>query len=1053
MAGLYFALFILALGACARIICQKAQAGGLRRVLKDMKTGKAKLVIVIIACMPICSAYAIDDIAARAFEGQDVHITADRLINFTGSRRQNVLVIEHKFSLIAGADTFTGDSAVVWLKQGEDNGQVVSIRAYISGKVSAGKARGTRLPGLNWELLEPGNAMVVWFDTRGEVFVTARNRQTADVRNFDFYSDAFWAVSKIDKDFEAEFAEVAPPKPEPPPAPPEVPVEPEREPAVEHAGRLPEAFGFLDRLLRPAREPQAAEQPKPPTRIRYPVNLAPAGDTEPNVEWGGLGEEQDIATVIGRFYLWQKQDERGGLLEMQADVAVVYYQSEKTADDEALGGVQDIGARGAVKAIYLCGDVVMTEGLRTITADEMYYDFVNKRGAASNAVLRTFDVSRGIPIYLRAAKLRQLAEGRFAANNIVLTTSEFHTPQISIRASSVLVTDNTAIDQQTGKTNDGSYDVQMRDVRLKAGETTFLYWPFIRSDLERPDVPIKSVRIGNDSIWGTSVETRWFLSRLLGLQESPGTDATFELDYLSKRGVGVGVDVDYVQQDRFGRLIAYIIDDHGKDRLGREDFRRDLTPAEDVRGRFSWVHRVFMPYNWQVTMGINYESDENFVESYYRREFNTGPDRETYVHLKRIENNWGLSLLGKGRINDFADEMAEYPTGEYHLTGQSIFNDKMTLYSDTQGGQYRQFIGDYHSTMISEEPFVFASHRTEIDMPMQLSGIKTVPYAAVTLGYDDRSEFNRARVDGSGAVNTNEDVVAIGEGGLRLSTEFWKVYHGIDSRLWDLDGLRHIVRPELAAAFYGESDSVVKQHDTVYVGLSQRLQTKRGPEGDKRTVDWMRLNLGATWVDDPDPRTMNSAPYRFIWNRPMIPLRMYTMPKIFNGDLPASLKRFETYGPQRSYFNADFSWQISDTTAFLSDAYYDTREGTIEQLNFGFSRFRWPDLSYYIGSRYLRDVTVLNEHGSNALVFAASYVLDSRYTVVFSHQFDFDYGANVESDITLIRRYHRVFWSLTFGADSSLDRRAVVFSIWPQGVPELAVGSRRYIGMVGPGGY
>jgi hypothetical protein len=37
---------------------------------------------------------------------------------------------------------------------------------------------------------------------------------------------------------------------------------------------------------------------------------------------------------------------------------------------------------------------------------------------------------------------------------------------------------------------------------------------------------------------------------------------------------------------------------------------------------------------------------------------------------------------------------------------------------------------------------------------------------------------------------------------------------------------------------------------------------------------------------------------------------------------------------------------------------------------------------------------------------------------------------------------------LTYSADDSLDDQAVVFSIWPQGVPELALGPRRYTGIV-----
>lgn len=1055
-----------------------------------MKARTVKLVLIAITlCMPVYSASAIDNTAARAFVGRDVHISGEKLVSYHGSSGEEVLVIEGKFLMAAGADTFGGNRVVVWIKRGPTTSlspgdslrrtgeaQRVNVWAYVSGRVSASKGKGTRLAGLNWEMVEQGQAMVIRFEATGEVFVTAKSRESADVRGGEFYRSAFSAVAAVDKGFADKFGSVSPPRVEPTVAIPEPsraakPVEPKREsaepkekPAAVRQAHRPEqsreaevvprqaegAFGFIERILGPLRKPQAkVPESRPQAKIRYPVNLAPAGDIEPNVEWGGVAKGAEVATIIGRFYLWQRQDEQGRLLEMQADAAVVFYSGEKPSTGEKPGGIQDLGAAGAIEAVYLCGDLVMTEGLRTIRADEMYYEFEEKRGLAVNATVRSFDVGRGIPIYVRAGRVRQLAEGKFAAEDVVLTSSEFAVPQISAKASSVLVTDTTTIDQ----IKDSSYDVQMRDVRLKSEETTIFYWPFMRSNLERPDIPFKSIRVGRDGIWGTSVESRWFLSRLLGLREPEGTDGTFEVDYHSKRGIGSGMDVDYAQENRLGRMTGYIIEDRGEDRLGRDASRRDLEPPRELRGRFGWVHRKFMPYNWQVTMGINYESDEHFVESYYRREFNTGEDRETYIHLKRIEDNWGLSFLGKGRLNNFADELEESPTAEYHLTGQSIFDDKLTLYSDTQGGRYRQRIGKHHATAMNGEFFTFGSNRSELDAPVWLSGVKAVPYIAGTVGYDDRSGFNRSLVDGSNSGSFNEDVVGIGEGGLRVSSQYWKVYPVARSRLWDLDGLRHIVRPELTAAVYEESDPVVKQHDVIHTEISQRLQTKRGTGDNERIVDWMRLDLGGTWFTDNEERTEDSGPYRFIWNRPMTPLRMYTMPGILNGDLREGLKKFETYGPARDYFNADYMWQISDTTALLSDAYYDIHSGTFEQVDIGFSRTRWPDLSYYIGSRYLRDVKVLDEHGSNAFVFAASYVLDPRYTIVFSQQFDFDYGANVESNITLIRRYHRVFWSLTFSADASLDRQSVMFSIWPEGVPELALGSRRYTGLSVPGGY
>ncbi len=53
-------------------------------------------------------------------------------------------------------------------------------------------------------------------------------------------------------------------------------------------------------------------------------------------------------------------------------------------------------------------------------------------------------------------------------------------------------------------------------------------------------------------------------------------------------------------------------------------------------------------------------------------EFNLDKEQETIVHLKRIEDNWGLAFLGKWRINDFANQLEELPSAEFHWTGQSL---------------------------------------------------------------------------------------------------------------------------------------------------------------------------------------------------------------------------------------------------------------------------------------------------------------------------------------------------------------------------------------------
>jgi hypothetical protein len=209
--------------------------------------------------------------------------------------------------------------------------------------------------------------------------------------------------------------------------------------------------------------------------------------------------------------------------------------------------------------------------------------------------------------------------------------------------------------------------------------------------------------------------------------------------------------------------------------------------------------------------------------------------------------------------------------------------------------------------------------------------------------------------------------------------------------------------------------------------------------------------MDVTWVSDSaDASDAGPGPDRFIWNKPFIPLVNRYSTRVPQQDRRSS----NIFGPRRNYIGADYIWRLSDTTAVLSDLNFDMQSGVVQQLNVGFSHLRWPDLSYYIGSRYLRRIDKgLGEKGSNVLTFAATYVLDPRYTAIYSIQYDFDYSAALRSDISLLRRYHRMYYGITYSVDSSRDRQAILFSIWPQGVPGLGIGARRYMGLAGSVGY
>jgi len=934
---------------------------------------------------------------------QDLHLTASVILSHDSSPGEQILSFRDGFSLSFAGRQFTSDRALVWIGPAGAPVEAGStakyrVRVYLKGKVSRPSLGGRQAPAAMTEVtLEEGEAVVVTAGVDGEIFVTADEKAVAGDDSLPLYREAAAA-------FEKAGASV-------PAAPESMAVEPPS------AGTA---------------EPKA--EPNEP-RAGFTVSIMPL--TEVEIERNLLDSGEEVITIIGRIYvLWEQDDEAtqsSKLFELQADSVVVWRGgtgAARPAGDAA--AIEETG----VSQIYVAGDVHFREGQRTIRADELYYDLRQQRALAKGVVMRTYDPTRNIPIYVWAKELRQLGANEFEGQDITLTTSEFWTPQFSLEAAKIHVLDESDTVKPSGILPDSSFDAELKDVAFKYGNITLLKLPVVRSDRQVSDVPIRSIRVGHNKTYGTSVETRWFLSRILGLREPEGTDASLALDYYGDRGMGGGVEVGYERDNYFGSILGYAIDDHGEDRLSRT--RKDIDVPDDTRGRFKLQHRHFLPYSWQLTAEVSYLSDKNFLEQFYRTEFNIGKEQETLLHLKRIEDNWGLAFLGKTRINDFMDQVEELPTAEYHLTGQSLFDDRLTFFSDNQVSRYRYRFSPENPLDEPDEFFTFTGTRNELDMPLTVGDSKVVPFVAGTFGYDDGAGF-QAQIDGepTGA----EDAIWIGEAGVRMSTQpFWCVYPSVESRLLDLHQLRHIVRPSITAVAYTESDTVAEQRDTLDLEIAQRWQTKRGPAGHRRTVNWIELDMDFVWVNDSSHEM--AGPDRFIWSHPFIPLANRA------GTVIPPLDRRATgmFGPQQNYVSTETILRLTDTTAVLSDLYFDMQDGVIEQFDVGFSRLCWPNLSYYLGSRYLRNIqTAARERGSNALTFSATYVLDPRYTAVFSEQYDVDYGANIRTDITLIRKYHRMNLGLTFSIDDSLDEQRVVLSLWPQGVPEMSFGLRRYM--------
>ncbi len=156
---------------------------------------------------------------------------------------------------------------------------------------------------------------------------------------------------------------------------------------------------------------------------------------------------------------------------------------------------------------------------------------------------------------------------------------------------------------------------------------------------------------------------------------------------------------------------------------------------------------------------------------------------------------------------------------------------------------------------------------------------------------------------------------------------------------------------------------------------------------------------------------------------------------------------------QRDFVNAEFFWSISDSTSLLADMNYDVDDGAVDIANIGIAVNRDPKLSYYFGFRYMNglgtrvmaggDTVNLN---SGIITAGVTYRINKKYSVSIYEQYDLLYhdGRNLGTRIGIIRNFPRWKVGLTMAFDqrySGDDEFVVMLTLWPEGIPEVNIGT------------
>lgn len=728
----------------------------------------------------------------------------------------------------------------------------------------------------------------------------------------------------------------------------------------------------------------------------------------------------------------------GDFLSLQARDVVLF--ADRPTTTAPTTGPSDISNLFKPTAAYLEGDVRMDyvpalakDPEQRLTADRVYFDFQTQRAILTDAVFHAIDPTSQVPVTVRAQVMQRLARAEFVAKGVQFTTSKFAVPTYSIGASYAYIHQEPQDKQY--------FNIQSKDDTLQVFGVPVFWWPALGGTIDTKPFPLRQFSAGNSSRYGFAVTSDWGLFETLGEVPPKDMDIDYRVDYFSERGVGGGINGNYKggfitdtadPWDFQGDFKSYIMSDKGTDELG--GLRTDVTPPTELRGRFLWEHEQYLPDNWQVQVRAGYVSDPTFLEEYYQPEFDTGLPYDAEFYVKRQQDTEVISLLVNTDTTDFitnADrqqeqfDVARLPEIQYQRIGDSFLDDQLTFFTNTSGAALKFDRSDFSlqeqgfypglSPGLPSDGFTGTTGsivyrgdtRNEVDWPIALGPIKVVPYVmgevtaySLTPEQDDQTRL-------------------YGGVGSRITTTFWGVDDDIDSDLFDLHRIRHVIQPEInlftsgttvdeSRVFIFDPDvDAINDITAVQVALHQHWETMRGGPGHWQSVDFLDVDVEGDFYPHSLPQNLLTP----------VSFRGLFFPSEVQTSVP------------RQAINGDAVLHIGDDTALISDIQWnlDTRETAIAEL--GLAINRGSRLSYYVGDAYIQQLE------SQVISFNATYNISSRYSVNLNQAFDFGAARAAVTYLTLTRRFDVFAFSVSVYHDDINKISGFNVNLIPAGQP------------------
>jgi len=797
-----------------------------------------------------------------------------------------------------------------------------------------------------------------------------------------------------------------------------------------------------------------------------------------------LPNGEQIAIVTGGIKLLAMFEGQGGLiLDMEADQLVVWQKGGKPQDLVDAMRDNDGVTQGNEKEteVYLSGNVVIRYGAKkelkrtaanqlgipdedkVLRAERVYYDVTHNRAVAINADLEMIKPGLPMPAHFRSEEIQQLSLQEWMAIRSIGSASRLPSdPGLDIRMQRIKITEEkeqvrrtifgTAfIDRETGDELVGSERrFKARNSYVELAGVPIMWYPYLAGDVNDPTGPLKNLVYRQDQIFGSQILTTWDVMELIGVKKLRGERWDLMADYLSDRGPAFGTVYDVAGEKLFGieapfatHFQAYGINDKGFDQLGGT---RNLayTPTE-YRGRVNWRH-VQEYDNFTFQGQVAYLSDRNFLEQYYKYEFDSGPNLETFGYLKYQDGIGAVSILAQPNLDrPWVTETQWLPKAEAYWLGQSLFD--VFTYNTWLSAGYANL--QTFSLPVNELPTTInpATVPTEtpiqtgrfdwmqqLSLPFSAGAFRVVPYVNgdVTYYTQDYSDESRARLYGGG--------------GTRVNLPLSRLYESVDSELLNLHGLFHKM------TFSGNYYTAYSDTPNNLLPQLDRLNDDATQQAVRDITPWQQ-----TFVPGIDGNALYTSPLynpRLYAIRRLVDTRVDTLDTmqvvqadvrqrfqtkrgypgqehtvdVFSFDLSASFfpaANRDNFGHPVSFIEYQSQWAVGDRNGFIADGWVDP---------FAFGTRYWSLGTYYNrpdGTNFSLSYKQFEPVNSRLVSGSVSYIFSPKYAVSFFTAYDFGLQANLSSGMTFTRTGTDLTWSAGFTYNAIINNFGFSFMVVP----------------------